>query len=355
MKFLAPFVLVLAAPLFGACGEDASSSSFEDSAAKGFALRGALADLVGHMADVEKGDSSTTLAELQAMYDEGDPSLAMAVSPSFAPVAQDALTGFAELIEGGVRGGLVGAEGFAPGEHGGVYGESSRGIDEGGLELRQILDKGYFAGGGHFHYAMQLTTGSVNAQTLDEIEALFGGHGGQGESIEDSADYAFDMGYHADAMAALDGARDALASGAALDASLGEFFRIWEEAMYARFLYYAGAALALVEESTEEESVVEAIHQLSEGVGLVAGFRGLQMPSSGPLASATRRAPDTLVDELLTALGVNLQDLGASTTGPLLLDVDAYREAVRSLEAPLMTTFELNGAEIEFWYAPSPG
>ena len=298
------------------------------------------------------------VADLDALMAAGDPSLDDVASPGFAPVVDDAFSEFVELLAVGPAD-LVDndAGAFTPGAEGGIFGTDRRGINEGGLEVRQLVDKGLFAGGGHFHHAAGLTTGSLDVATLDAIAAIWGGNATMDATmLADSANYAHAMGYFEEGLNALIAARAYAADAgctAERDASLRTFFGVWEESMFARFVYYANAAATIVQGGTTDDDIASALHELSEGLGLVGGFHGLTVPTAGPLSAWQRAARDADVEGVTKAMGVDLEDLGASTTGTIVVDPAMLQAAVTMAEGVLMTAFGLSASELAAWRTES--
>jgi hypothetical protein len=120
---------------------------WETNAATSLALRAQLDLLTGDptMRGAETGAVVVDATVLDAALTVGDPSLADVAHPGFAPIVADAFEEFIEVIEAGDQD-LMNAmlTEWQPGEAGGIWGDANRGINEGGLEVRQIVDKGGF-------------------------------------------------------------------------------------------------------------------------------------------------------------------------------------------------------------------
>ncbi|HET6582007.1 MAG TPA: hypothetical protein VFG69_01145, partial [Nannocystaceae bacterium] len=285
------------------------AAGWDASTAEALALRAGLDALVGEMRRVEQGKS--TLDDVQALvdlYEAGAPSVSSIATSGHAPVVQEAFAELVEIAAAGPRD-LVDDDGqWTPGPAGGIYGTDLRGIDEGGLEVRQLVDKGLFAGG-LYGYAAGLTTGTIDEATIDALAAAWGGNSTldpEGE-LTDSASYTHQMGFHADVVAALVAAKAYSADAeceAERDEALRTFFRTWELAMFARLVYYSNVGVTAVETATIDDDFAGALHEQSEGLGLALGFYGLAHPETGPLAGAGRVATDAQLDAIAAALGV---------------------------------------------------
>lgn len=355
--------------LCGACTNDTEmcevtpweAPEWETNARAALALRAQLDVLVADtMRAAEEGTVTVDGVEVMTgPYMAGDPSIASITTPFYDGVTNNAFEEFAQLSATGTAD-LWDDEGnWAPGDDGGIFGSSFRGINEGGLEVRQLVDKGLFAGGALYSYAVTLTEGEISPATVEAIAALWGTNAAldSGE-LTDSATYSFRMGYAAAMHEALTAAR-AYASneacGAERDAAIVEVFRTWEESMFARFVYYANAGASQVGAATSDDDVAGALHALSEGIGLAAGFRGVTNPASGPLSGAARVVSDAQIDAMMDALGVNLQDLGASTTGEFVSDPATFDAAVLDVESTVAGALQLDQAAVEAWRAPTEG
>lgn len=359
--------LILSAGALSACGDDPANCpvvetwaapDWDANTTEAIALREQLNTLSGGMRDVEEG-TAVDAAVLTQGYEAGSPSLMDATSPAFQPIVDDVFAEFVELAEAGPADLVDDSGAWTPGDHGGIFGSSSRGINEGGLEVRQITDKGLFAGAALYRYAAHSTASGVDAAGVENIAAAFGADPAlSSEEVTDSANYANSMGYFDEVTVALTEARGHAdvadeACTPERDAALVRAFRSWELAMFARFVFYMNEAQATVAAEVTDDSVATASHQISEGIGLALGFYGLDAPASGPLAGSVRVATDAQIEAMMTAIGVDVDDLGASTLGELLVDPDAFRAAVDAAEAEIATTFGLTAAEVEAFRTPA--
>jgi hypothetical protein len=338
-----------------------AAEDFEEHAATPLALRGQLSALVSDtMRAAEEGTATVDdVADLEGPWEAGEPSLAATVSSAYAPVVEDAFGEFIQVIGAGAQDLTDDAGQWTPGEHGGLFGAESRGIDEGGLEVRQLVGKGAY-GAVFYGHALALTEGDLDASTVDAIAAAWGAGAELDPLAEpaDSAEYAHAMGFFGSAADELTAARAHAqddACGEQRDAALQGFFRAWEQSLFARLVYYANEGVELAASAGSDDDRAEALHELSEGVGLAAGFRGLPDPSAGPLRAGARVIDDAAIDEILAALGVEPSNLGASSTGELLGDVPAFETAVEAVEGVVQETYGLSEEEVRGYRAPTPG
>jgi hypothetical protein len=350
-------------PADGACdARDATwnAPDFASNAAGALSLRGALDNLTGSalMRGAEQqAVDDVDAAKLTAGFDAGAPSLADAVSPAFGTIVEDAFGDFVELLSAGPIDIIDDTLNFAPGLVGGVAGTDQRGINAGGIEVRQLLDKGLFGGAALYRYATQQTTTAITPPNIEAIAAAYGVEAdlALAEEPQDSSKYTYAMGYHADMVQALTEAHD-LASRpeceAARDAAVVRVFRTWEKALLARFVYYTHASPDEVAAAVDDDDYISALHELSEGIGLAAGFFGLDNPAAGPLATAARLTTDDDILGILGAVGVNLSDLSASTTGAQLIGSSFSEPQARATEV-VLRALDIDAAEAGGWVHPS--
>lgn len=340
-----------------------SAPAWATNAADALALRAQLGTLTGAAAMRGAEQGTVVLggvAQLAELYEAGDPSLADVANPGFDPLVGDAFAEFVALVDAGGGDPIDGDGNWAPGPAGGIYGDSQRGLNAGGIESRQIVDKGLFAGGAMYAYAVDLTEGPIAPATVDALAAAWGANQAldPAGTLVHSANYSRQMGFHAAMAAALTDAKAYAADGACAaerDAAIVRFFRLWEQSMYARTVFYVNRGLTLSSGATGDNDHIEALHQLGEGLGLAAGFRGLPHPTSGPLASAGRTISDAAIDQILAAHGFNAADQNASTTGTLIADVEDFAAAAAAVEAAVAEAFDLEAAEVEAYRNPTAG
>lgn len=345
----------------GVCaGADWEAPDWEANVADVLALRAQLFDeLSGSMraAEEQVEGAPTEVAEFQALYD-ADPSVQAVTTTAFDAIVQDAFEEFAELIAVGPQPLLDGADNWSPGEAGAISGSQNRGINEGGLEVRQVIEKGLFAGAALYNRALELTEGEIDEATIDQLAALWGADATlaladeEGTNLGNPARYSFRMGFFDDTAQALTSAKTLLGNdecSAELEAALTDFFRLWEQSMSARVVAYVAAGVDLGTPASNDE-VVSALHTMSEGIGIAAGFVGIEDPEVGPLAGAGRVITDEQISTIMGALGVNLADLGASTTGSTFVgDPDAFTAAQTAVEEEIAEAYGLEIEVVRGW------
>jgi hypothetical protein len=355
-------------PGAGACSVvDWAAPDFEANAASGLALRAqldALAGDGGFMNTIEQEGEEIGYSELSALFEEGNPSLAYVAPPGYAPVLSDKLfADFAFLSGAGVQDLIDNQGNWAPGEVGGFFfpegADHPRGMNAGGLEIRQLVDKGLL-GGAFYNYALQETWREITPADIDNFAAAWGSNdvlSSVEDELTDSAKYSFRMGFHATMAEALTAAKSYAADqscAAELDDALVTFFRAWEQSLVASTIYYANVASGMLADATEDVEKLDALHLLAEGIGLTVGFQGLEASDSGPFAGAGRLLTDEDIEAMRIALGVDFE-LNASTTGTFVEDPAALADGVATYEAIAVEVFELSEEDLEAYRTPTKG
>lgn len=340
-----------------------SAPAWATTAADALELRSQLAALTG--ASAMRGAEQGTVvlggvSQLVDMYEIGTPSLAEVTNPAFAAIVNDSFEEFVALITAGAGDPINENGNWTPGSNGGIYGDSQRGMNAGGIEVRQIVDKGLFAGGALYHYALGLTEGTITTDTVDGLAAAWGANEtlDPAGTLVHSANYSRQMGFFAEMATALTDAKAFAASsacGTQRDEAIRTFFRLWEQSMYARVVFYANRGLTLSQGAASDNDNIEALHQLGEGTGLAIGFRGLPNAESGPLADDSRTITDAEIDQLLTALRISAGDLNASTTGLFIAEPDNFVAAVTALEQVVADVYDLDPSDIAAYRNPAAG
>lgn len=347
-----------------------SAPHWDSNVAEALGLRARIAALTGDplMRGIETGAVTASAADLAEAFAGGDPSLQSLAHPAFRRIVADAFEEFITAVEAGPRE-LVGEGGdWDPGAAGGLWSTSTRAFNEGGLEPRQIVDKGAF-GGVLYGFALGLTMGAIDDACVDALAAAFGANSGlnpgrtdaavEGNRNTQSANYVFQMGLYASARRALIEAKAYaadVACEAERDRALQGFFRAWERGLFARVVFYSNAGAAEVAAATDDDGLAAALHQQSEGIGLALGLYALPEPERGPLRGAARLMTDSRIEALLAALGlVPSGDLGAAGLGGFVSDPLGYADAVREVEAVIAEAFNLTEADLESYRAPTDG
>jgi len=346
----------------GQCGGTPtwSAADWDANTADALGLRAQLDTLIGDptMRGAETGDVALTgLADLTDIWD-GSPSLAAVASPGHTPVVEAAFDEFVSILAAGDQDLMDGDGLWAPGADGGIWGDSTRGINEGGLEVRQFVDKGSYTGV-LYAYAVSLTEGDITPATIDAIAATWGTNAtlDPDGDLTDAAGYAFDMGFHAemaDALAAAQTHAGDAQCQAERDAALVTFFNLWEQSMFARMVFYGNRAEGKLLAATTPSEFADVLHDLAEGVALIAGFAGMPEPTAGPLVGE-RIFTEAHVSTVMDGFGVDLGALGSSTVGVLLESLPALEAAVEAGEGATMDAYGVDAATVAGYAMPTAG
>lgn len=340
---------------------DWDAPDWEANTVDALALRAQLDTLTGDatMRGAETGAVMITdVADLTAVWD-GTPSLAAVANPGFAPIVDDAFAEFVDVIAAGDNDLIDAMNNWDPGPAGGIWGDSDRGINEGGLEVRQLVDKGGYSGGVNYAYAVSLTEGDITPATIDAIAAIWGNNAVlDTKDLTDGANYSYQMGFHGDMAAALADAKAYAADEACeaeLEAALVTFFNNWEQSMAARLVFYGNRAEGKLVTAMTDSDFADVLHDLAEGIGVLAGFYGLPDPASGPLSDGARIVTDADIEAAMAAFGVDLTDLGLSTTGLFVESLPNLEAANTAAEMVVMDVYGVDAAGIVSYIMPTPG
>ena len=372
--FRSAIVLTSSVLLLSACGGDGgggssctvtppatwSAPAWATNAAEALALRAQLDALVGAtgMRGAEQGTVVLNRAQLDALYNAGTVSIADVATPAYDDVVDQTFDEFLAAITAGPDDPINSSGLWTPGPNGGIYGASMRTLNAGGIEIRQLVDKGLYTGGGLYNYAVSLTAGTITPATIDAIAAAWGSNENldPAGALTDSANYSNQMQFFDEIAAALIDAKAYAADSDCTeerDEALVRAFRNWEQSMVARTVYYANVMKTELETGTTDDDLINGLHELGEGLGLTFGFRGIIDPVSGPLAGDATVIDNADIDLITTALGLNQADFNASISGLYIEDADDFAEAVAEMEDVVAGVYDLTEAEIAAYRAPT--
>lgn len=337
-----------------------SAPSFATNATAALAVRAQIDTLIGDatMRGAETGAVMVdSVSDLEAVYTAGTPTLSSQVPAALDAVMDDAFEEFVAIVAAGEVD-LTDANGWSPGANGGLFSTARKaGFNAGAIEVRQIVDKGLFVGA-MYNHALKLTEGTIDEAAIDGMAAAWGSNATLDPDPmkrTDSANYSFAMGFHAKIAKNLTDAKAYAADSKCIaerDAALRAFFQNWEQAMFARAIFYANKGPTGIAQATTDDERATALHEVAEGLGLVFGFYGMPNPASGPFSGGVRKMTDADIDAFLTSLGVDRTDLAASTMGPTYVDAtlggnaQPWAEGVIAAENKVKAVFALTDADI---------
>lgn len=186
----------------------------------------------------------------------------------------------------------------APSGQGGLLG--TRLLDENGIELEQLLDKGLY-GAAFYNQALAIVNSdNLTQASIDRLVEIFGAHPsfpGDDTAPENPDKFAANYaqrrsnnvnktGLYYDIKKNLITAREAIGEGAfydqVRDAALDAFLLNWEKANFATIIYYCNDAKNKIVNANNESDITarsfllgDALHSYSEAVGFVYGWLGL--------------------------------------------------------------------------------
>lgn len=198
---------------------------------------------------------------------------------------------------------------LAVGQEGGLLG--TRLLDENGLELEQMIQKGSF-GAALYNHALTVINGDLsNSSAIDKLVEIHGTDPTFNPASTTAAatysrrrsDLVNETGFFYDIRTALLTAKAAIEGGSAFDderdAALADYLQAWEQSNFATVIYYCNAtkmqlqaATALAEGSDKEAALGNAMHAYAEGVAFAHGFKGL----------SRKQITDAQIDQILADL-----------------------------------------------------
>ncbi|MFT4833757.1 MAG: hypothetical protein ACI83W_001310 [Marinoscillum sp.] len=191
----------------------------------------------------------------------------------------------------------------ASGEEGGLLG--GRLLDEYGLELEQMIEKGAF-GAALYNHALTIINGDlIDASTIDKLVEIHGTSPAFDPNETTAAaayskrrsNHVTQEGFFYDIRNSLITARAAIEAGRSFDAlrdqAIADYLIAWEKSNFATVIFYCNATKVLLQSASGDEKILgDAIHAYAEGVGFAHGFKGL----------ANKQITDAQIDLILELL-----------------------------------------------------
>lgn len=258
----------------------------------------------------------------------------------------------------------------AAGEEGGKLG--SRLLDENGLELEQMIQKGSF-GAALYNHALtvvnQIKSGTeTDPGAIDKLVEIHGTTDAfDGDPASDAAtkttaaatysrrrsNFTTKTGAFWDIKTALITARAAMEAGSAFDterdAALDAYLLAWEESNFATVIYYClatksqlQAAGTLSDGDEKDAALGNALHAYAEGVGFAHGFKRV----------ATKKITDAQIDQVLADL---LAAEGDTPTSFEFLNKVSLLQNLDDIVADLKAIYGFTDAQITDFEENDPG
>lgn len=230
----------------------------------------------------------------------------------------------------------------AMGEEGGLLG--TRLLDENGLELEQMVQKGAF-GAALYNHALTVINGDLsNSAAIDQLVEILGTTPDFDPSATTAAatyakrrsDIANEAGFFFDIRDNLITAKAAIEAGPGFeeerDAALEDYLSAWEKSNFATVIYYCNAtkvqlqaATALADGPDKEAALGNAMHAYAEGVAFAHGFKGLSQKQ------ITDAQIDTILDLLLAPEGETPESYRFLNEVTLLANLDQIIDDIQAI------------------------
>jgi len=234
-----------------------------------------------------------------------------------------------------------GGSGPAMGEEGGLLG--SRLLDENGLELEQMVQKGSF-GAALYNHALTVINGDLsNSSAIDKLVEIIGTES-TFDIAETSAaatyakrrsDVENEAGFFYDIRTALITAKAAIEAGEDYntdrDQALEAYLMAWEKSNFATVIYYCNAAKVQLQDAAaltgeeQEAALGNAMHAYAEGVAFAAGFKGLGQKQ------ITDAQIDSILDLFLAPEGQTPQSYRFINEASLLANLDQAIDEIQAV------------------------
>ncbi|HAS39550.1 MAG TPA: hypothetical protein DCS93_03685 [Microscillaceae bacterium] len=307
INFIRTFVLLLSASfVFQACTKDEdtnptlqlptsyTSADFATNVTAETTVRTEIGTLTSEINTAESNAGTTTVAAIAY------PSNLKAVTlPSYATKVE---TWLGEIVKAANSGTAFMNPGTGtPTGDGGKLG--SRLLDENGLELEQMVQKGSF-GAALYNHALTVINGTLTAASTDKLIEILGTDiTFDPEKVTNAATYVRrrsditnSKGFLFDMRDNLIKAKAAIEGGSAFDtdrdAALAEFKLNWEKSNFATVIYYCNNAKTKLQSATTDAERGDALHSYAEGVAFAAGWLGI----------SDKKITDAQIEEILTNL-----------------------------------------------------
>ncbi len=197
----------------------------------------------------------------------------------------------------------------AANEEGGLLG--TRLLDENGLELKQMIQKGSF-GAALYNHALTVINGDLsNSSAIDKLVEIHGAEVSFDPGMTTAAatysrrrsNLEAETGFFYDIRTNLITAKAAIEGGSDFndirDEALADYLLNWEKSNFATVIYYCNSTKTQLQEVSslpdgpeKDEALGNALHAYSEGVGFTYGFRGI----------AQKQISDAQIDSILDLL-----------------------------------------------------
>lgn len=274
-----------------------TSTSFESNVTAEATVTSELSTLTSAVNEAEANAQSTTVDPISFPS-----TLASVTNPTYKAYVDEWLVELVKAANSPAGFQNPGSGTPAIDEDGGLLG--SRLLDENGLELEQMIEKGLFSAA-LYNHAVNVIEGDLTSASIDQLVQVFGTDPSfDPNDVSHAATYAkrrsfngTQTGLFYDMKLNLITAKAAIEAGdaynSARDEALAEFKLNWEKAMFSTVIYYCNATKTGLQSAGDDDAALgTAMHAYAEGVAFAAGFRGI----------ADKQITDAQIDEILSLL-----------------------------------------------------
>jgi len=322
-------------------------SAFAANAATELTVTSQLSALTAAVKAGRDAANTVSASNLSSLYTAGSPS----VSDISTSYYQSLVEGWFTEIEAASGNAYDVAN--APSGDGGVLGGYL--LEENGLELEQMVEKGLF-GAALYNHAVTLMSGEITEATSDRLIATFGANptfpnSNNGEKHDNPdafmATYAArrdpndGTGYYTTMRDAFIKLQAATKAGdeytTERDEALATIQDAWEKANAATVINYLYAAISKLNGNPDDETIGSAMHSYSEGVGFLHGWKTIDQNY--------RIITDAQIDEVLTLMNA---PAGEAPTSYLLF-TDSFNQLPKLEQAidQLQAIYGFTDAQLE--------
>lgn len=240
----------------------------------------------------------------------------------------------------------------ADGEEGGLLG--SRLLDEYGLELEQMVQKGSF-GAALYNHALTVVNGDLSsAAAIDKLVEIHGTDASFDPSSTTAAatysrrrsNQTTQTGFFYDIKTSLITAKAAIEGGSDFDderdQALADYLLAWEKSNFATVIYYCNATKTQLQAAGDDEAALgNALHAYAEGVAFAAGFKGV----------SNKQITDAQIDSILALL---LAPAGESPESYRFLNDATLLGNLDQIITDIQGIYGFTDAEVNTFYVNDP-
>jgi hypothetical protein len=328
-------------------------SSFTVNAATQIVLVGQLKALTDEAKRGRDASNTLTSAALEALFNQGQPSLSAEVTDYFRGKLVGAGNWFDEIAKS--SGTTWTPQAPDGNSQGGVYGAYL--FDENGLEIEQLIEKGQF-NATFYNHATKLMNGTISLATVDQLLAIFGAkpafaNSGSNKVAAENRDEAManygarrdkndGNGLYAQIKTAFITLQAAVKAGnefnAERDQAMKDIFVLWEKINAATIINYCHSPIAgLSNTNPTDVQIAGALHAIAEGIGFIQGLKSI--------SNQHKMISDAQIDEVLVLF--NAPANGTATVYKFATDPENELPKLQQAIAKLKDIYGFNAQQIE--------